>query len=427
MARRSGPKQRPRPIKPRTDSKYSRRLRLEPLEDRRLLSITVNTLVDENNGIAVGGISLRDAIAAAAPGDTINFAPSLTNNGPATILLTNGELLIDKSLTISGPGATRLTIDASGNKPSDPPPFETAWTRVIEIDDQSSAQKNVSITGLTLAGGGASGDGGAILNQESLQLNDVTILGNRANGRGGGIASFGPLTVVSSRIISNAAAAFLFVTNGSNGGGIYASADLSIQLTQIDGNNTPGSGGGVYVDSSNVMTPAASITNSSISNNFSNIDGGGLALASTRGLNINASTINNNLSYTRGGGIFSQPDCNLAISSSTITGNSSNTNGGGLYVGGGLAVTTIQNSTIDNNVAAGFGGGIFLPNGVMTIDHTIVATNTATHGPDLTGLIGAVFTPSFSLIGSNDQSGLDETIPGPPGLHGNYVGGPIHD
>src|SRR5262249_9087865 len=60
-------------------------LRFESLETRTLLSITVNTLVDESNGVGIGGISLRDAIAAAAPGDTINFAPSLFTSGPATI------------------------------------------------------------------------------------------------------------------------------------------------------------------------------------------------------------------------------------------------------------------------------------------------------------------------------------------------------
>src|SRR5215831_12554994 len=97
---------------------YSRRLGIEPLEERRMLSITVNTLVDENDGIAVGGISLRDALAAAAFGDTINFAPALTASGPATILLTHGELAITKSLTLNGPGSNLLTIDATGNDPT---------------------------------------------------------------------------------------------------------------------------------------------------------------------------------------------------------------------------------------------------------------------------------------------------------------------
>src|SRR3954469_16157977 len=89
-------------------AKHARSLRFEPLEERRLLSITVNTLVDENNGIAVGGISLRDAIAAAAPGDTINFAPALFIGGQGTCPLTHGALLVGKPLTINGPGQNLL-------------------------------------------------------------------------------------------------------------------------------------------------------------------------------------------------------------------------------------------------------------------------------------------------------------------------------
>lgn len=54
---------------------HRRRLAFEPLEVRRLLSITVNTPVDENNGIGIGaGTSLREAIAAAPAGETINFS-----------------------------------------------------------------------------------------------------------------------------------------------------------------------------------------------------------------------------------------------------------------------------------------------------------------------------------------------------------------
>src|SRR5262245_29633815 len=83
-----------------------RRLRFEPLEARRLMAI-VNTLVDEDNGI-IGGTSLREAIATASPGETITFDPSVSG----TIVLTLGELVIDKGLTINGPGASLLTIDA---------------------------------------------------------------------------------------------------------------------------------------------------------------------------------------------------------------------------------------------------------------------------------------------------------------------------
>ena len=51
--------------------------------------------------------SLRDAIAAANDGDTIQFDAAL--NGQ-TITLTSGELVIDKSITISGPRPNVLEL-----------------------------------------------------------------------------------------------------------------------------------------------------------------------------------------------------------------------------------------------------------------------------------------------------------------------------
>lgn len=61
-----------------------------------MADITVTTLVDENNG--TGNVSLREAIATAAPGDRIIFNASLVTGTPpnGTINLTNGELVIDK-------------------------------------------------------------------------------------------------------------------------------------------------------------------------------------------------------------------------------------------------------------------------------------------------------------------------------------------
>ena len=87
------------------------RLRLEPLEDRRLLALVTVTTVDDTIDFTDGVTSLREAIFATntVPGaDTIDFAPALTAAGPATILLTLGELRITDSLTINGPGRRPL-------------------------------------------------------------------------------------------------------------------------------------------------------------------------------------------------------------------------------------------------------------------------------------------------------------------------------
>src|SRR5262245_18676850 len=91
--RRAGARGRkPRPgLAPRRNSFTPR---LELLEGRSLPS-TLTVL----NNFDSGPASLRAQIAAAGNGDTIVFAPSLTGQ---TIILTSGELAINKSLDIEG-------------------------------------------------------------------------------------------------------------------------------------------------------------------------------------------------------------------------------------------------------------------------------------------------------------------------------------
>ena len=64
-------------------------------------TITVTNTNDSGPG------SLRQALTSANDGDTITFAVR------GTITLTSGTLVIDKSVTISGPGADRLAIDGN--------------------------------------------------------------------------------------------------------------------------------------------------------------------------------------------------------------------------------------------------------------------------------------------------------------------------
>src|SRR2546427_443147 len=63
-------------------------------------TILVTSLSDSGTG------SLRQAIADASSGDAVS-----STNG--TITLTSGELFIDKSLDIIGPGATNLAVSGS--------------------------------------------------------------------------------------------------------------------------------------------------------------------------------------------------------------------------------------------------------------------------------------------------------------------------
>ena len=102
-----------------------------------------------------------------------------------------GELVVDKSLRIDGPGAGVLAV--SGN----------TQVRVFNIDDgDRNLKQTVTINGLTITGGlgGSFNDGGGISNRESLNINNATISGNT----GSGIDSDeGELTIVDSLISEN--------------------------------------------------------------------------------------------------------------------------------------------------------------------------------------------------------------------------------
>src|SRR6516165_10574128 len=123
--------------------------RLEDLEDRTVLS-TLTVL----NNLDSGAGSLRDTIAAAASGDTIQFAHALEGR---TITLTRGELALTKSLDIEGPGAYHLTV--SGNNAG----------RVFDI----SGGATITIAGLTISDGrvvGGDGGGGVLNTGSTLTL-----------------------------------------------------------------------------------------------------------------------------------------------------------------------------------------------------------------------------------------------------------------
>src|SRR5271165_6245156 len=105
--------------------------------------------VTNNNDTGVG--SLRAEVAAAASGDTINFAPTVTG----TITLTSGEIDINTNLTITGPGAGTLTV--SGNNSS------------LVFNVTLGGGATVAISGLTISEGNGT-NGGGIFNGGTMTL-----------------------------------------------------------------------------------------------------------------------------------------------------------------------------------------------------------------------------------------------------------------
>jgi hypothetical protein len=302
---------------------------------------TVATLGDPGPTLQ---LSLREAVAMAGGGDTVDFAPGL--NG--TIVLKQGEIAIAKSLTIHGPGAGVIAID--GN----------AESRIFDIGNADISPFNVTIESLTFRGGMASGgNGGAISsNGANLTISRCVIAGNSATGAGGGLAIGGYDWTISGSLIEGN-------TSGSNGGGLSA-------FIPYDG-----------------IAPASELAESSaFIGNASGGSGGAIALS---------------LALVPGTGAPPIGPIAIEIVNVTIADNSATSPGGGVYANGGASdVLTIASSTIVHN-NSGTAGGIDAL-GTPTLIDSIVAGNPvpALSGGDLAGSFTADYNlieiPAFALL-----------------------------
>jgi predicted outer membrane repeat protein len=398
-------------------------------------TITVTNTNDSGPG------SLRQALANANNGDTINFSVS------GTITLTSGGLPVTKNVTISGPGADQLSI--------------------VGIQFQSvffAGVKAATISGLTIRNGAVGIDNGGM-----LTVRNCVISGNSVAGIGNGSS----LTVVNSNVSDNlfgifnvtgelgvVTATILSTTVSGNsaggvvasphffggrayitiidctisgnfrttgGGGIFATnTSLSVANSTISGNSTGSSGGGISVSGSGLV-PGSSIVNSTISGNSAKTSGGGISGGAT----VENSTISGNSAGMSGGGISG----GATVVNSTISGNSAGTSGGGIYNNSSLDVTL---STITGNSAPS-GGGIYNV-GSVEVSNTIL--NAGASGENIFNDGGKVTSYGYNLssddgggylIGPGDQINTDPLLGplqdngGPTLTHALLPGSPAID
>jgi hypothetical protein len=317
--------------------------------------------------------TLRQAIIDAntnAGADTIVFAAALSGS---TITLTNDPQSINEAVTITGPGASQLTVDGDGSY------------RIFYIDP-ATADDPVSISGLTLENGYTTGNGGAIYNNDaSLTLSSSVISNSTAYGyvQGGGVYSIsGDVTINSSAITGNYAG---LPTGSGRGGGIYTSSgDLTITSSTVSGN-----------------------TAANYSIDYNGAYGGGIN-SDEGDLTVDRSAIYDN-DARDGGGIYLN-DGDLTMTNSTVTGNSAvSDDGGGVYTGNGSM--TVTSSTVTDNYAGTYGGGLRGTGPTNTVQNSIVSGNTAVEDPASADLAYDVFDVSFSLIGVPADH-VNTTVPG---------------
>ena len=187
--------------------------------NQQILSVAPIVTVTNNGDTGVG--SLRNAIATAKSGGTIVFNLAC----PTTITLMSGALIVDKSMSLVGPGARCLTV--SGNNAS----------RVFGITEPGI---DVAISGMTITQGRATSGGGIQSVGANLTLTSVAITGNNAQGGvGGGIdhEGGGSLFIGGSTIAGN--------QNTFRGGGVHIGSGAATIVNTTITNNTSVRGGGI--------------------------------------------------------------------------------------------------------------------------------------------------------------------------------------
>ncbi len=336
----------------------------EALEDRTLLAaFVVDSLLDTpdampGDGIAEDAVGLTTLRAAIMEAEALPGADDITFSIGAGGTIERGALYptITEDLTIIGPGADLLTMDANGSGRGfliNNPNGSTPDTPVVEI------------IGMTITGGIADAFGG------------------------GGVANFGgDLTLRGVRITGNGSAAVGLTAGGgvNFGAGLISPFESPGTLIIIDSlidNNIGSRGGGVAIGNG---AGSSTIINTTISNNETSTDGGGI-------------------DYHAANHIMP-----LVIRNSTITDNRVIPDAPGVQVGGGINAFVVagaldQRPTLFNTIVAGNTAGP-----AMRADDINVSAAFAVVDP----------TSAFNLIGDADTAGgvVDDVLGNIVGVSG---------
>lgn len=335
-------------------------------------TLTVDTLAD---GVAqasdctipvANSCSLRDALAAAGSGDTINFAGGL--NGTITMDTTQGQLVMANNGSIVGPGRDNLTIDGQNG------------TRVFYI---APSVTTASISGLTFRDGnsGSAEGGGLHSNAGSL---DITISGSAfvSNSAvdGGGLSVIANSAIFDDVVVADNSATF------TAGGMRVISDTLVVSKATVTGNTSAYLAGGAYFSQRSNGAGGLTVSDSSFSTNSTssswtgglNIRWGGTGAAS-----VTSSTIAGNV----GRGVLLRAEyATVMFANCTVTGNTSSSDGAGVKLYSSYSDMTIAQSTVsantstssDPNAADGSGLSFYTysgSNGSLTITGSIIAGN----------------------------------------------------
>jgi CSLREA domain-containing protein len=191
----------------------------------------------------------------------------------------------------------------------------------------------------------------------------------------------------------------LTIANGNDGGLlINETTILNLTNSTVSNNTTSQDGGGIT--NSGILN----LTNSTVSNNTTPQNGGGIVNLNSGVLRLNNSTVSGNTAYRDGGGIFNSQYSSVSLNNSSVSNNSTSEGGGGIFNGN---ILTLNNSTVSDNQAS-FGGGIANPGYVYSSSSAIV-TNSTISGNKAFQDGGGIYH-SGGLYGSSSLTLINSTL-----------------
>ncbi len=356
--------------------------------------LIVNTLSDHDDGACtVIDCTLREAINAAnsQPGpQTLGFSVT----GTILLAVALGPLpAIAEAVTIDGPGADNLTVDANGTG------------SVLVVNSSVTAD----ISGLTLTGGQSDIDGGGgILNRGSLTLSRMIISGNEAIYGGGIYNPSGVLVISGSTIRSNDS--FYYGSGIWSDGGALTLTDSTVSDNNAHGYRT----GGIVSTGGH-----ATLTNSTVNGNVSHNQGAGGILNWAATSTLINSTVSGNTGSGYGGGISNVYSGTVTLTNSTVSGNGdTSAPGGGILNDSGT--TTLRNTIVANDSPADCFGAI------ATLGHNLASDASCALGG--TGDMNSTNPLLGPLANNGGPTETHALQPGSPAIDaGDNAGCPIDD
>lgn len=276
----------------------------------------------------------------------------------------------------------------------------------ITIINNSTISNNTVSEG---SGGGGIGHGGYVLNLTNVVLSDNRSYGFNSGGGGfgGGLyANTGNNSIgISNSTISDNHA------DGDGGGMRVRGGNLTIIDSLINDNTGTGSGGAIVLVPYAGNPPSGTINRSIISNNeVIGVSGSGGGISSSLPVSVTDSIISGNSVGGSGGGVSGS---NFTITNSTISGNQATSgSGGGVFASG---ATTIVNSTISGNTAGSNGGGVRTSS--TNITNSTIALNRAANGGGVYNS-GASTLKNTIVAGNTNNSMVANDIQGTSSFSG---------